>query len=599
MGRLEQLREEMKKHNIDAYIILSDDFHGSEYVGDYFKCREYISGFDGSAGSLIIMKDQAGLWTDGRYFVQAKQQLEGSGITLYKMGEENVPTMSKFLQKNLKDMGSVGYDGRTVSVKFEKNLKTALKEKNIRFENDIDLVDAIWKERPNRLANPVWILEDTYTGASRGEKLSKIRDKMKGYEANCHLISSLDDIAWIYNIRGGDVDYNPVVLSYSLIFKDCAYLYVDENAIKEVKPILEQDQIVIKPYLQIYEDLKNLSSEDVLLLNENAVNVALLSCVPDTVKIVNQENPSTYMKAVKNKIEMKHIRKAHRKDGVAVTKLLYWLKQQQKANGFLDGTITELSVSEKLLEFRKEQDGFIEQSFAPIIAAGEHGAIVHYEATEQTNIPVKNNTFLLMDTGGQYYEGTTDITRTVVIGEVSEEQKRHYTAVLRGNLNLANAVFLKGVAGANLDYLARSPLWELGLDYNHGTGHGVGYLLNVHEGPNAIRLRDADKRIGAAFEEGMLTSDEPGLYIEGQYGIRLENLILCVNGEKTDYGQFLHFDTLTMVPFDRDGILVEAMSDKELAYLNQYHSLVYENIHSYLTKEEQEWLFEVTREIKR
>lgn len=610
MSPVDCLRREMKKQNINVYMIVSDDFHGSEYVGDYFKCREYISGFDGSAGTLVITHEEAGLWTDGRYFIQAEEQLAGSGITLYKMGEENVPDVLKYLEDVLTDGDCLGYDGRTLSVSYGKKIKKRLSHKTIRYMETVDLVGSIWEKRPELSHEPLWILDEKFAGKSREEKLCDLRKQMETAGADYHLLSSLDDIAWLFNIRGNDIAYNPVVLAYALIGKtgEQTLLYVQKDAIgwKE-KTELNKSGVTIRSYFDIYEDVEKLGKGEFcpktnagisLLIDETALNLSLFSKIPKDVKIISQTNPTHLAKAVKNKTEIENERLAHIKDGVAVTKLIYWLKSMEKSGAFLRGELTELKVSEKLLQLRKQQEGFIEQSFAPIIATGHHGAIVHYEPVEATDIPIENNSFLLMDTGGQYYQGTTDITRTVVIGEVTKEQKRHYTAVLRGNLNLANAHFKEGAAGANLDYLARSPLWELGLDYNHGTGHGVGYLLNVHEGPNGIRLKEANRQIGVSIQEGMITSDEPGLYLQGKYGIRLENLILCVKDKKTDMGQFLKFETLTMVPFDRDAVLQEDMSEKECNMFNSYQSIVYERISPYLTREERQWLYKETRPLK-
>lgn len=591
--QLTQLREQMKQYGIDAYLIVSDDFHASEYVGDYFKCREYISGFDGSAGTLVVTAFEAGLWTDGRYFLQAEEQLKGSGITLYRSGEPGVLRIPQFLQKVLQKGQCLGYDGRTVSVTYAMQLKEALREKEIRFEENMDLVGMIWKDRPEMSAEPVWLLADCYAGKSRREKLMEVRRQMKQQGADVFLLSSLDDIAWLYNIRGNDIAYNPVVLSYSLICDDRALLYVNPVCITDVvREALEADGIEICPYLQVYRDVRRLNREMNLWLDERTINVALRGAVPPGVRLINRRNLTTEQKAIKNPVEMDHVREAHRKDAIAVTKLIYWMKQNYGKR-----QITELDICEQLEVFRCQGTHYLGQSFAPIAASGAHGAIVHYEPTGESSIPVVDNSFVLLDTGGQYLEGTTDITRTIACGSLSPQQKQHYTAVLRGNLNLAAAHFKYGCTGANFDYLARAPLWELGLDYLHGTGHGVGYLLNVHEGPNAFRLKEAGDRVGTVFEEGMITSDEPGLYLAGQYGIRLENLLLCKKAEKTEYGQFMEFETLTLVPFDRDAIVPEQLSDRERKLLNDYHQRVYETISPYLDADVAEWLREETRAI--
>lgn len=590
-NRLEKLREQMKKYGIDAYIIVSDDYHASEYVGDYFKCREYISGFDGSAGTLIVTRKEAGLWTDGRYFLQAQEQLEGTGITLRRVGEAGVPTILDYLNKTLHAGQCIGYDGRTIRASYAGTIKEHLKGKKIKFEETMDLVGDIWENRPPMPAEKIWILEDQYAGKPRGEKLKELRKAMRSCGVDAFLMASLDDIAWLYNIRGNDISYNPVALAYTIVTHDHADLYVNQNTAGGVWERLLLDGVEIKPYLAVYQQLAELKKDMILLLDENSVNVALRSAVPLGVRVINQTNPTTPAKAVKNPIEMEHVRNAHVKDGVAVTKLIYWLK-----TNFEKREITELDVCEKLEGFRRLGEGYVEQSFAPIAAAGPHGAIVHYEPTAKTNIPLMDNNFLLLDTGGQYLEGTTDITRTIALGEVSEEQKTNYTAVLRGNLSLASAKFKHGCSGVNFDYLARAPLWEMGLDYNHGTGHGVGYLLNVHEGPNAFRLKESG---GCILEEGMLTSDEPGFYLAGEYGIRLENLLLCKKSGENKFGQFMEFETVTVVPFDRNCICPEQMSEKELAHLNEYHRRVYEMISPYLTEAEREWLVQETAEIRK
>lgn len=598
--RVAALREQMKKHGVDAYLIVTDDFHASEYVGDYFKCRSFISGFDGSAGSLVITMDEAGLWTDGRYFLQARDQLEGTGIRLYRMGDEGVPDIPDYLKKTLQKGQCLGYDGRTIQAAYAKKIKELLQEKEIRYLETEDLVDALWSDRPDFPAEPIWLLSEEYTGKSRSQKLHDLREKMKEAGADVHLLASLDDIAYLYNLRGNDIPCNPVALSYTLVRQQDAALYIAPQAVSgEIAEELKKDGVILKPYLQVYEDVKELSGGMGLLLDEASVNVALLSAVPDGVKRIDQTNPTQLAKAVKTTVEMENMRKAHIQDGAAVTKMICWLKRHQKDEDFLNGRVTELSVAELLEGFRREREGYLQPSFEPIIASGPHGAIVHYEPTKETDVPIGNNTFLLMDTGGQYMQGTTDITRTVSIGILSREQKEHYTAVLRGNLALGAAVFKHGCTGVNLDILARGPLWEQGLDFNHGTGHGVGYLLNVHEGPNAFRLREQSGKSGAVFEEGMITSNEPGLYLEGRYGIRLENLTLCRKAQKTEFAQFMCFETLTMVPFDREAILPELMTDRELRIINDYHKTVYEKISPYLTEDECAWLREVTVPIER
>ena len=593
--RLQSLRELMQEYGIDAYLIVSGDFHASEYVGDYFKCREYMSGFDGSAGTLLVTVTEAGLWTDGRYFIQAERQLQDTDITLWKMGEAEVPTLLECLGKQLQPGQCLGYDGRTISVAYGMQLRKKLQAKQIVFREDVDLVGEIWQDRPSLPSEPIWLLSEEVSGKSRGEKLQELRQQMRKQGADMHLLASLDDIAWLYNIRGADIAYNPVVLSYSLITETDAVIYMNLEALdQQSREALTQDEVVVKSYLQIYEDLERCGSDRKILLDPASVNIALRSCIPENSKVIFRPNPTGLAKAVKNETERQRERQAHIWDGVAVTRLLYWLKQQQGSELLANGGVTEREVAKRLEGYRQEWQDYLGPSFAPIIAAGEHGAIVHYEPTEETDAPLCMDTLVLMDTGGHYLQGTTDITRTVALGEISREQKKHYTVVLCGNLKLGNAYFKHGYSGTHLDYLAREPLWRLGLDFNHGTGHGVGYILSVHEGPQGIRQKEPGGRIGTALEEGMVVSNEPGIYLSGEYGIRLENLMLCVRDRQTSWGDFMRFETLTMVPFDRDAILPECMGEEELRCLNEYHSEVYAKISPYLDQQEKEWLAEVT-----
>lgn len=583
--RLEALRRLMRARGIDAYLVLTDDYHASEYVGDYFKSRAYLSGFTGSAGTLVVTAAEAGLWTDGRYFLQAAEQLQGSGIALRKMGEDM--TIPAYLKTVLSSGQCLGYDGRTVRTGYAAQLRNALQQQDIRFDETADLVSELWTNRLPFPAAPVWELPTVYTGKSRSEKLAELRRAMANAGADCHLLAALDDIAWLFNLRGGDVPYNPVFMAYALLTPQETVLYAAPAAFSaDLTAALDKDGITLRPYGQVYEDLAALPHGSRVLLDEDAVNVALCRALPQGVKRVPGTNPTTLCKAQKTPAEQENMRLAHIYDGVALTKLFCWLHTQPLS-------VTELAIADKLESLRAACPDYLGQSFAPIIAAGAHGAIVHYEPTEACNTPLVNNSFLLMDTGAQYWQGTTDVTRTVAIGTLSDEQKTHYTAVLRGHLALAAAHFKHGCTGVNLDCLARAPLWELGLDYNHGTGHGVGYLLNVHEGPQGIRLRDQNG--GAVLEEGMILSDEPGVYFENRYGIRLENLLLCRKAEKTDHGQFMAFDTLTMVPFDRRAIDPAQMTPQELTLLNRYHAAVYQAISPHLTAEERIWLREATQ----
>ena len=591
--KLNALRILMKEKKIDAYLVPTDDFHGSEYVGDYFKCRKYITGFTGSAGTAIITQDMAGLWTDGRYFIQAADQLRDTTIELFKSGEPGVPTMHQFLNDKLEEGMRLGFDGRTVSAREAEELQELLQEKHITFSVNDDLIGEIWEDRPVLSCEPVMELDIRWTGKSRADKIAEIREQMKAKEADTFILTSLDDIAWLLNIRGNDIHCCPVVLSYLVMMENELRLYANAAAFsEEIRSNLEADGVKIYPYDDVYSYVQSISSDKKVLLSRANVNSRLVSNIPSEVTILDEPNLTLLPKAVKNETEMENERIAHIKDGVAVTKFIHWLKKNVTRTN-----ITELSTAEKLYQFRSEQEHFLGDSFDPIIAYGTHAAIVHYSATEATDIPLEARGMVLADTGGHYLEGTTDITRTIVLGPVTAKEKKFFTAVLRGNLNLAAAKFKYGCTGLNLDYLARGPLWELGEDYNHGTGHGVGYLLNVHEGPNSFRWKNLPGNPAPVLEEGMITSDEPGYYLENEFGIRHENLVLCKKAEKTSFGQFMCFEPLTMVPFDLEGINPEEMTERERKLLNDYHQKVYTTISPYLDEEEKEWLKQATREI--
>lgn len=594
LKRLESLRNEMANHNIQAYIIPTADFHQSEYVGDYFGSREFMSGFTGSAGVLVVTEKKAGLWTDGRYFIQAASQLNGSSIVLFRQGEEGVPTIEEFLRDELFDSDTVGFDGRVVSASWGKKLEKELKEQGIHVKYEADLVDTFWADRPGLSKENVFVLETKYAGEEAASKISRIREEMKKKEATCHVVTSLDDIAWILNIRGNDVKCNPVVLSYLVITMDQVVFFVDEEKLpEEVKAYFAQLQVEIHPYNDIYEYVKTIGEEEVVWMDGSRVNYTIAKNIKQTVKVIDEMNPSILMKAIKNEVELNNLRNCHIKDGVAFTKFMYWLKTNIGKT-----KITEIVASDFLEEKRKEQEGFIELSFDTICAYKANAAMMHYSAKEETQATLEPSGLLLVDSGGQYFEGTTDITRTIALGPVCEEQRRHFTAVVNSMLNLANARFLYGCTGLNLDILARGPIWNMDLDYKCGTGHGVGYLLNVHEAPNGFRWKKVPERNdGAPLEEGMVTTDEPGIYIEGSHGIRIENELICLKGEKNEYGQFMHFEQITLAPIDLDAIDMTLMTSVEKARLNEYHKKVYETLLPYLSLEEAVWLKEYTREI--
>lgn len=591
--RLKELRAQMQERGIDIYIVPTSDFHQSEYVGEYFKARKYMTGFTGSAGTAVITKEEAGLWTDGRYFIQAEKQLEGSTVKLFKMGEEGVPKVEEYVKDHLTEGSCIGFDGRVMDAKSGEKYAKMAEEKKAALYVKEDLVGNIWKDRPQLPANKVWILEDAYAGRSMADKIADVRIQMQKEGADIHILSSLYDIAWLLNLRGGDIDHVPVFLSFVSIEKEQILLFVNPQILdKEVQDYLEKNHVTIRPYEDIYTYAQNLQKVKVLISAEET-NYRIAECIREHAEVLEGENPSLMLKAVKNETELKNTREAHLKDAAAVTKFMYWLKTNI---GKVE--ISEISASDYLEERRKEQEHYLDLSFDTISAYGPHGAMMHYSATKESNAVLKPEGFLLVDSGGHYLEGTTDITRTFALGALTDEEKQHFTAVCRSNMNLANAKFLYGCCGINLDILARGPLWDLGIDYRCGTGHGVGHILNVHEGPNGFRWKIVPERNDSGkLEEGMITTDEPGVYIEGKYGIRTENELICVKDEKNEYGQFMRFENITYVPIDLDAILPEEMSAKERRELNEYHQMVYEKVSPYLTDEEKEWLKTYTRPI--
>lgn len=592
--RLAKLRAEMAKRNIAIYVVPTADFHESEYVGEYFKARKYMTGFTGSAGTAVITMTEAGLWTDARYFLQAGKQLEGSTVTLYKMGEEGVPTVTEYIEKTLKEGEVIGFDGRVINDGLGNRFAEIAKAKNGSLYVEEDLVDLIWEDRPNLPVEPVWILEEKYAGESTKSKLERVRAKMEEKKATIHLLSSLYDIAWLLNVRGNDINYVPVVLSFLALTKDTCIWFVQEKVVtEELRAYLDENGITTRPYESFYDYVGNLSKEEVVLLNKNVVNYRVCHSIPEGVSVVNEVDPTVLMKSIKNEIQVANIRKAHEKDAVAVIKFMYWLK---KNIGKIP--MTEITASDYLEEMRKEQDGYLELSFDTICGYAAHGAIMHYAATPETDIPLAPEGFLLVDSGGHYYEGTTDITRTFALGPLTDEMKADFTRVCRSNINLAATKFLHGCSGLNLDVVAREPFWEVGLDFKHGTGHGVGYILNVHEGPNGFRYKQTpDRSEGATLEEGMVTTDEPGIYIEGKYGIRTESELVCRNGEKNEFGQFMYFENVTYVPIDLDAIEPSLMTETERKRLNDYHAMVYKTMAPYFEGEILEFLKEYTRAI--
>ena len=592
--RLKKLREEMAQRGIDIYVVPTSDFHDSEYVGEHFKARKFITGFTGSAGTAVITMTEAGLWTDGRYFVQAERQLEGSTVTLYRMGEEGVPTVDEFLAEKLPENGCLGFDGRVIGGTWGRRMEKLAEKKNGTIHCNEDLIDIIWEDRPSLSKEPVFILEEKYAGKSTAEKLAAVREAMEKEGADYHILTSLYDIAWLLNVRGGDIECVPVVLSYLVLTeKECIWFLQEEIVDEKLRAYLNENHITTRSYDAIYEYVLDIPANAKVLLSAGQVNYRIVSSLNEDITIIDKPNPTLLMKAVKNQTEVDNTRAAHVKDGVAVTKFMYWLK-----NNIGKTKITEISASDYLENLRKEQENFLGISFNTISAYGANAAMMHYSATPESDTELKPEGFLLVDSGGHYYEGTTDITRTFALGPITDEMRTHFTAVCRSNMNLAHAKFLYGCTGLNLDILARGPLWEMGIDYKCGTGHGVGYLLNVHEGPNGFRWRVVTERNDSGvLQEGMITTDEPGVYLEGKYGIRTENELVCHKSCKNEYGQFMEFENITYAPIDLDAIDPEQMTKREREYLNEYHAMVYKTLSPYMTEEENEWLKRYTRAI--
>ena len=599
--KIGQLRDRMKELGIDAYLVPTADFHESEYVGEFFKCRHFLTGFNGTAGTAVITMDKAGLWTDGRYFVQAEEQLSGSEIKLYRMGEPEFPTLDEFLEEELPVDGCLGFDGRVVNSELGYGLQNLLQEKNVTINCSKDLVGEIWTSRPAMSCEPIWCLDVKYAGKSTVEKLSDLRDAMKKNKAQIHLMTALDEIAWLFNLRGNDIVNNPVFLSYALITQDEAYLYVQKEAIKEdtkmgkeVCAALAEAKVQVKEYAEFLQDVAALKNEKILLERKKA-SFAVCESIDASCRIIDEMNPCATMKAVKNATEIENMRRAHLKDGIAVTKFMYWLKH---TIGTCD--MTEMTAAHKIEELRAEQGNYIEPSFVTIAAYKENAAMCHYHPSDEVCKKLKPEGLLLVDSGGQYLEGTTDITRTYALGPLTEKEKEYYTIVAAAMLKVSTMKFLHGCRGINLDYTIREAFWKRGLDFAHGTGHGVGYLSNVHERPNGLRWKVVPERQDSAvIEPGMICSDEPGLYFAGDFGTRTENLILCVEDEKNEYGQFLKFEFLTKAPIDLEALDTRFMDDADIERLNTYHKDVYETISPYMNDEEKEWLKHVTREISR
>lgn len=589
------LRKLMREQGIDAYLVPTADYHESEYVGEYFKCRHFLTGFTGTAGTAVITADKAGLWTDGRYFVQAESQLSGSCVRLFRMGDPGVPSIGEFLREEIPQGGVLGFDGRVVSDEVGRELLSALEDKQVSVSDSRDLVGEIWTERPPMSCEPVWILEERFAGMRTEDKLDCVRSVMREKGCDVHLMTMLDEIAWLFNLRGGDIVNNPVFLANAVISLDEATLYIQEKALlPDTGEYLNRLGVSVKPYGEFSQAAGKLAGRTILL-ERKKISFSICENLDETNRIVDAMNPCAVLKAVKNPVEIENMRRVHIKDGVAVTKFMYWLKHLS-----LTEDVTEMTAARKIESLRAEQEGYIGPSFVTIAAYRENAAMCHYHPSDEACSRLLPEGLLLVDSGGHYLDGTTDITRTYALGPVTQEEKEYFTIVSASMLKAGDMKFLYGCRGINLDYTIREAFWKRGLDFNHGTGHGVGFVSTVHERPNGIRWKVVPERQDSAvIEPGMICSDEPGLYFEGRFGVRTENMILCVPDEKNQYGQFLRFEFLTWAPIDLDAVDPQYMDENDIRRLNEYHREVYEKISPYLTEEEREWLKEATREISK
>jgi len=591
--RIAKLRKMMKENGVAYYYITTADYHASEYADDYFKEREFMSGFTGSNGNLLIGADMAGLWTDGRYFIQAEKELEGSGIELFRMAEEGVPTTLEYLEQNMKEGEVLAFDGRTVATRLGQQMEEMTEKKGGKVLYHLDYVDAIWSDRPARKCEEAYALDEKICGKTVSEKLDMVRESMEKKNCQNLVLSKLDDIMWLFNIRGNDVECNPVALSYAVVTKDNSYLFLQEKAATEgLKSWIVNQPVVLCDYEKIMDFLQEQTWEGAVLLDKENISYAIYKLVKESAEVVFGDNPTELLKSMKNEKELEMMREVYLKDSLVVCRFMKWLKENI-------GKIpmSELSAAEYMDNLRRETEGFLDLSFPTICGYKENAAMMHYQATEDNHKELAPEGMLLIDCGGQYMGGTTDVTRTFALGPVSDEIKVHYTAVAMGMLRLLNGKFLYGCTGRNLDILARGPLWDMNIDYKCGTGHGIGYILNVHEGPQNVRWRFLEGMKEVPLEEGMLLSNEPGVYMAGSHGIRTENIMVTKKGVKNDDGQFMYFEGLTFAPIDLELIDTSVMEKKDIENLNRYHKEVYEKIAPLMTDEEAVWLKEVTREV--
>ena len=589
--RIAALREAMKQHKIDAYIIPTSDPHMSEYPADCWKYREWISGFTGSAGTVIITADKAGLWTDSRYFLQASTQLEGTGIELFKMMLPETPTIPEFLTHELKEGQTVGLNGEIYSLADARSLEKALAEKEIKLNTNASLIDPIWKERPAIPEAPMFEMPIELSGKSTEDKLLDINKMLHKAGADCTILSALDEVAWTFNIRGTDVAYNPVVISYAFVSEKESVLFVNPKKIPaEIAEHLKKEGVTLADYGMLATFLSRLPERTRGFIDSKRTNVAIYNALPKSSILIEGISPANHLKSIKNETEIKGFRNAVLKDGIAMTKFYFWLEKMLKAGE----KVTELSAAAKLTALRSEQPQYVMDSFASISSYGPHGAVVHYSPTPETDTELKTDSLYLLDSGAQYLDGTTDITRTIALcDEPSEQMKKDFTRALKGTIGIAKCKFPAGIRGCLIDAFARKALWDAGINYLHGTCHGIGHCLNVHEGPQSIRMEENP----VILEPGMVMSDEPAMYRPGEYGIRTENMILIREDSETEFGKFLGFETLTLCYIDTKLVIPSMLSVREHAWLNKYHQMVYDLVSPHLTEEEKAWLKEKTAEI--
>lgn len=593
LERLNRLRGVMAERHIDFVLMPTADYHNSEYVNDFFKVREFFCNFSGSNGTLVVWQEGAGLWTDGRYFIQAEHELAGTGVTLMRMQEESVPTIEEFLTDSMKEGQCLAFDGRCVSVRSGRRYEEIAAKKKGYIADTLDPAEGIWTDRPAFPVGKVAELSDEITGKNTLEKLTELRKAVVSKGADAVFISKLDDLMWLFNVRGSDVECNPVGMSYGYVSRTDAVIFLQAQAVtRKVREYFDKHGIIVEEYHDVLDYLRKLPEGQKILLDERYTSYSVHKILSGNRQIVRGENPTEQMKAVKNPTELANMRDAYLQDSAAVTKFIHWLKTSVG-----EEEITEITAADYLEKMRRQIPGFRDLSFPTIAAYNANAAMAHYQATPESFAVLKPEGLLLVDSGGQYMGGTTDITRTIALGELSDEVRKHYTLVAAGMLQLMNAKWLYGCTGRNLDLLARQPIWDEGLDYKHGTGHGVGYLLNVHEGPQNMRWKFTEGMTESVLEAGMDITDEPGIYIEGSHGIRIENVLVACNGDKNEYGQFMYFENLTYAPIDLDAIDTKYLSQTQRKLLNEYHRQVREKLAPYLSGEVNEWLEKVTAEV--